>query len=55
MNLLFCAGLFVLHHALRGRRLELPAPVRGIAYGLLVVYLFLFMPLASGTFIYAQY
>jgi D-alanyl-lipoteichoic acid acyltransferase DltB (MBOAT superfamily) len=55
LNLLICAGLFVLHHALRGRRLELPAPVRGIAYGLVVVYLFLFMPVASGTFIYAQY
>ncbi|MEZ5739270.1 MAG: hypothetical protein R3E68_07340 [Burkholderiaceae bacterium] len=35
--------------------LALPAPVRGVAYGLLVAFLFISMPLGSGTFIYQQF
>jgi D-alanyl-lipoteichoic acid acyltransferase DltB (MBOAT superfamily) len=37
------------------RFVALPAPVRGFAYGLVVVYLMIFMPAASGTFIYANF
>ena len=34
----------------------LPAPVRGLAYGLVVVvFLLIYMPLGGGTFIYAQF
>ena len=40
---------------LRERLFALPAPVRGVAYGLLIVFLFIFMPVASGTFIYGQF
>jgi alginate O-acetyltransferase complex protein AlgI len=37
------------------RFLTLPAPARGFAYGLVVVYLMIFMPIASGSFIYANF
>jgi hypothetical protein len=35
--------------------LALPAPVRGVAYGLVIVFLLLLAPVGSGTFIYAQF
>ena len=54
-NLFFCVALLVAWHALRGRTLAVPAPARGLAYGLLIVYMAIFMPLATGTFIYAQF
>lgn len=42
-----------------GRVLEwfmrLPAPVRGVAYGLVVLAVLLFAPVGAGTFIYAQF
>lgn len=40
---------------LRERFFALPAPVRGAAYGLVVVFLALFAPVGAGTFIYAQF
>lgn len=33
----------------------LPAPVRGLAYGLVVVFLFIFVPVGPSTFVYAQF
>jgi alginate O-acetyltransferase complex protein AlgI len=59
-----CAALLVAYHLLEatgpGRRLResffaLPALVRGAAYGLTIAFLFVFMPLSSGTFIYALF
>ncbi len=41
--------------ALRQRLAALPAPVRGLAYGLLVAWLAVFMPLTGAAFIYAQF
>ncbi len=41
--------------AWKERLFALPAPVRGVLYGLLFVFLLLFMPLSQGTFIYAQF
>ena len=32
-----------------------PAPVRGVAYGLAIVYLFVYVPLSAGTFVYANF
>lgn len=32
-----------------------PAPLRGIAYGLAVVYLFIYAPVSVGTFVYANF
>jgi len=55
LNLAASVGLFVFYHATRGRTLGLPAPARGLAYGLLIVYLAIYMPVAQGTFIYAQF
>lgn len=62
-NLLVCAAFLVGYHllelargrALRERFFALPAPVRGAVYGLAIAYLLLFVPVASGTFIYAQF
>jgi len=34
---------------------RLPAPLRGVAYGLAVVFLAVFVPAGAGTFIYAQF
>jgi D-alanyl-lipoteichoic acid acyltransferase DltB (MBOAT superfamily) len=34
---------------------NLPAPVRGVSYGLAVVFLMLMTPIGSGTFIYQQF
>lgn len=33
----------------------LPAPVRGVIYGLVIVFLFLFVPVGPSTFVYAQF
>lgn len=33
----------------------LPAAAKGVAYGLVVVYLFIFAPVSSGTFVYANF
>jgi alginate O-acetyltransferase complex protein AlgI len=35
--------------------LGLPAPVRGVAYGMMIVLVLLFSPVGAGTFIYAQF
>jgi alginate O-acetyltransferase complex protein AlgI len=40
---------------LRERFFALPAPVRGVAYGLVIVFLLLFAPIGSGTFLYGQF
>lgn len=63
LSLAVCAAFIVAYHLLelpRGQKLvarffALPAPLRGAAYGLIVVYLNLFVPVSSGTFIYAQF
>lgn len=63
LNMLVCLAFVVLYHAMAtapGQKLagwlwRTPAPLRGVAYGLLVVYLFLFKPLSEGAFIYAQF
>jgi hypothetical protein len=63
VNLVFCAGFIVLIHLLelpmlkrvRGTFFALPAPLRGLAYGLVTVYLFLFVPVGASTFIYRQF
>jgi len=62
-NLAACLALFVAYHVLasgagkawRERFLALPAPVRGVAYGLSLVFLALFMPTGAGAFIYGQF
>ena len=61
--MLVCLAFVVLYHAMAtapGHKLagwlwRSPAPLRGVAYGLLIVYLFLFKPLSEGAFIYAQF
>lgn len=63
LNLAIGAAFVVGYHALelpafrglRERFLSLPGPLRGAVYGIVVVVLFLFVPLSSGTFIYAQF
>ena len=55
VNLSVCVALLLGYHALRGRSFAFPAVARGVVYGLLIVYLAIFMPIASGTFIYAQF
>jgi alginate O-acetyltransferase complex protein AlgI len=40
---------------LSGRFLALPAPIRGLAYGVVVVYLGVFVPQTQGLFIYARF
>jgi hypothetical protein len=62
-NLAACLALFIAYHVfasgagrpLRERFLALPAPVRGLAYGLALVFLSLFMPTGAGAFIYGQF
>jgi alginate O-acetyltransferase complex protein AlgI len=62
-NLALCAGVVVLLHVLaipgpsrlRDGFFRLPAPVRGMAYGLVIVYLFLYVPVGAGNFIYQQF
>ena len=41
--------------SLRTRLLELPTPIRGVAYGLLIVWLALKVPASAGAFIYQQF
>jgi hypothetical protein len=63
LNLALCLSFVVLYHLSAtdtGKRAlsllaRTPAPIRGIAYGLAIVYLFLFKPLSEGAFIYAQF
>lgn len=63
LSLALCAAFLLGYHLLalaRGRSvwdrfLALPAPVRGVAYGLIAVFLLLFVPKGAGTFIYAQF
>jgi len=58
-----CVGVFVLFHALevgpgprvKQRFLALPAPVRGVVYGLILAFLLVYVPLGASTFIYAQF
>ncbi len=38
-----------------GRFQAAPAPIRGVAYGLVLVYLFIYVPLSAGTFVYANF
>jgi alginate O-acetyltransferase complex protein AlgI len=62
-NLALCACVVVLLHLLampgfsrvRDGFFRLPAPVRGVAYGLVIVYLFLYVPVGAGNFIYQQF
>ncbi len=58
------AGLFTVgYHLVAVGRLKalpqwfrsLPAPVRGVAYGLVIVFLFIFVPVGPSTFVYAQF
>lgn len=54
---------FVAYHLLelgpgpvwKQRFLALPAPVRGVAYGLVLAFLMVYVPLGASTFIYAQF
>lgn len=63
VNLVLCAGILLAYHLLAvgpGPRVAalfrgLPAPVRGVAYGLVVAFLFVFVPVGASTFIYAQF
>ena len=63
MNLVLCAGFIVLIHLLELPALKrirdiffaLPAPLRGVGYGLVTVYLLLFVPVGASTFIYRQF
>jgi D-alanyl-lipoteichoic acid acyltransferase DltB (MBOAT superfamily) len=63
LNEALCVGFVVLLHvldlpAVRGTReklLRVPAPLRGMAYGAVIVYLFLFVPVGASTFIYRQF
>jgi len=63
VNVLVAIGFVVVHHALGlpvGRRVRheldlLPAPVHGASLGLVVVWIFVFAPLARGAFVYAQF
>ncbi len=62
-GLAMCGAFLAADHALAfapfarvGRRfLALPTPVRGLAYGAVVVFLIVFVPAAGGTFIYAKF
>jgi alginate O-acetyltransferase complex protein AlgI len=62
-NLACCLLLFLAYHLYasesgrlrRERFLALPAPVRGLVYGMAVVFLGLLMPTGAGAFIYGQF
>jgi alginate O-acetyltransferase complex protein AlgI len=62
-SLALCFAIVVGHHllelgsgpGLRERFFAMPPLARGAAYGLVIVYLLLFVPVASGAFIYAQF
>ncbi len=63
LNLLLAAGFVLLYHLvelpglrrLRELFFAVPAPLRGAAYGLVVIYLLLFVPVGASTFIYRQF
>ena len=63
LNLLAIALFLVIYHLAelqilrpwRDRFFALPAPVRGATYGLVIVYLAMFVPVGSSTFIYRQF
>jgi len=63
LECLASAGFIILYHGLdlpklrrvREHFFALPAPLRGIAYGLVVVWLALKVPASAGTFIYQQF
>ena len=63
LNLLLCFGFLVGYHLLELAPLQrfrdaffaLPAPIRGVVYGLVVVALAMLMPMSSGAFVYAQF
>ena len=63
LNLVLAAALVIAYHltgtarvaALWQRFLALPAPVRGVAYGGVVAYLIVFVPIGASTFIYRQF
>ena len=63
LNMLMAAVFLVAYHVLelpsyrklRDRFFLLPSPVRGIAYGVAIVYLLLYVPVGSGAFIYANF
>ncbi len=62
-NLLVCFGFVAAYHLLdldrlrvwRERLFAVPAPLRGFAYGIVIVFLLVFMPVGAGTFIYANF
>jgi len=61
--LALCLGVFLWHHGsawgpvrrLQSRFFGLPAPLRGVAYGLALVVLALFVPIGEGTFVYQNF
>ncbi|MBS0612728.1 MAG: MBOAT family protein [Proteobacteria bacterium] len=63
ISLLLAFGTVILYHLLdlerwrrfRERFFDLPAWVRGAAYGMVVVFLMLFVPVGASTFIYRQF
>ncbi|TNE47619.1 MAG: MBOAT family protein [Deltaproteobacteria bacterium] len=63
INLLVCSLFLVAYHlgefpigeTCRERWRRTPAPVRGMCYGLIIVFLALFMPVGMGSFIYANF
>jgi len=63
LNLLACFTFVIAHHllelergrALRDRFFALPPLLRGTTYGLVIVYLHIFLPLSTGTFVYAMF
>jgi len=56
---LFFAGYHLLEvgpgPAWKARFLALPAPVRGVVYGLVLAFLLVYVPVGASTFIYAQF
>ncbi len=62
-NMALCFGFLVAYHLLgvgpfarwKERFFTLPAPVRGVAYGVVLVALGVLMPASSGAFVYAQF
>jgi len=58
-----CVAFFAAYHLLevgpgpawKQRFAVLPAPVRGVAYGLVLAFLFVYVPVGASTFIYGQF
>jgi D-alanyl-lipoteichoic acid acyltransferase DltB (MBOAT superfamily) len=63
LNLLLIASFLMIYHLAelqmfrpwRDQFFALPAPVRGVVYGLVLVYMVVFVPVGSSTFIYRQF